>query len=78
VVDGPTSLRKGTTLVAMIGNHITRAVSLVRNVTAPTPIVVAGNTVVGPLACTGNEPPPVNNGQPNTVIGPVSGQCRSL
>ena len=49
-----------------------------RNVTGPTPIVIAANTIIGPLRCAGNEPPPVNNAQPNDVTGPKSGQCRDL
>jgi hypothetical protein len=77
-VVGPVALRDGTTQVAVIGNHVTGSVSLDRNVTGDTPIVVSANTVVGPLACSGNRPPPVNNGQPNTVSGPRSGQCRDL
>jgi beta-glucosidase-like glycosyl hydrolase len=41
-------------------------------------IVVSGNRITGPLSCTGNEPPPVNNGVPNNVTGPQSGQCADL
>jgi hypothetical protein len=40
--------------------------------------VLAGNRIVGPLACSGNEPPPVNRGVPNSVTGPTSGQCRGI
>jgi hypothetical protein len=40
--------------------------------------VIAGNTITGPLACADNAPPPVNNGFGNTVVGPKSGQCRTL
>jgi hypothetical protein len=53
-------------------------VSLVGNVTGTTPIVVSGNTIVGPLTCSGNQPPPTNDGQPNTVSGPASRQCSDL
>jgi hypothetical protein len=42
------------------------------------PIVVSGNLIVGPLSCSGNQPPPVNEGVPNQVIGPKSGQCAGL
>jgi uncharacterized repeat protein (TIGR01451 family) len=42
------------------------------------PSVIAGNRIVGSLTCSGNDPAPVNNGHPNTVIGPKSGQCSSL
>jgi hypothetical protein len=78
VLEGPVFLRNGTTQVTLTGNQITGAVSLLGNQTGSTPIVVAGNTIDGPLSCTGNEPPPVNNGLPNTVLGPASGQCADL
>ena len=42
------------------------------------PSVIAGNRIVGPLACAGNDPAPVNNGHPNTVVGPKKGQCQDL
>jgi subtilisin family serine protease len=78
VVDGPVSLRGGTTQVVLAGNRVDGLVSLVGNVTVPTPIVVSGNTIVGPLMCVDNQPPPVNDGHPNTVTGPASGQCATL
>jgi hypothetical protein len=53
-------------------------VSLTDNTTGDTPIVVSGNEILGLLSCSGNEPPPVNNGSPNTVIGLKLGQCRGL
>jgi hypothetical protein len=77
-VVGPVSLRDGTSQVVVIANRISGPVTLERNHTGALPIVVAANTVTGPLRCTGNEPPPVNNGQPNTVDGPKSGQCTDL
>lgn len=40
--------------------------------------VIAGNTITGRLSCSGNEPPPVSVGHPNTVVGPVTGQCEEL
>ena len=42
------------------------------------PSVVAGNTITGKLACTGNAPAPVNRGLLNTVEGPATGQCKAL
>ncbi len=42
------------------------------------PSVIAGNLIIGRLACSGNVPPPVNNGSPNNVIGPKTGQCAGL
>lgn len=40
--------------------------------------VIAGNAITGPLSCSGNVVPPVNNGFTNTVTGPKSGQCSKL
>ncbi|MFI6812528.1 GH92 family glycosyl hydrolase [Nonomuraea sp. NPDC050328] len=40
------------------------------------PTVVAASTVGGPMTCTGNDPKPSDNGLPNTVGGPSTGQCR--
>ncbi len=40
--------------------------------------VVAGNHITGKLACTKNVPPPVDRGVPNIVLGPATGQCKSL
>ena len=40
--------------------------------------VVAANTIAGPLSCTANSADPTDNGQPNTVNGPASGQCAAL
>jgi uncharacterized repeat protein (TIGR01451 family) len=42
------------------------------------PSVIGGNTIVGILACRGNEPAPVNNGEENRVLGIKTGQCRTL
>ncbi len=40
-------------------------------------VVVKANTVFRTLACTGNNPPPVNAGQPNTAAT-KTGQCAAL
>ncbi|NED98398.1 hypothetical protein G1H11_24155 [Phytoactinopolyspora alkaliphila] len=40
--------------------------------------VIAGNSISGPLSCTGNAAAPVDNGLPNRVAGPKSGQCSGL
>ncbi|MGH8776108.1 MAG: hypothetical protein ACRDWI_13395 [Jiangellaceae bacterium] len=40
--------------------------------------VIAGNSIIGPLACSGNAPPQVNNGSTNSVLGPKTGQCSGL
>jgi hypothetical protein len=31
--------------------------------------------MVGPLRCDGNTPAPIDDGLPNSVIGPKLGQC---
>ena len=36
---------------------------------------IEGNTITGSLSCTGNVPPPTNDGQPNNVNGSRLGQC---
>jgi uncharacterized repeat protein (TIGR01451 family) len=42
------------------------------------PTVIGGNLIVGPLTCSGNNPPPTNNGAPNTVVGRRSGHGAGL
>ncbi len=39
---------------------------------------IESNTIGGSLACSGNTPPPTNDGHPNTVTGPRLGQCANL
>ncbi|MFN2505054.1 MAG: Ig-like domain-containing protein, partial [Acidimicrobiales bacterium] len=38
---------------------------------------IAGNRIRGDLSCTGNVPPPTNDGRPNVVTGARRGQCSS-
>jgi hypothetical protein len=40
--------------------------------------LVSGNRINGALTCTGNQPPPGDNGLANTVSGPRLGQCARL
>jgi subtilisin family serine protease len=78
-VTGPVSIVGATGTVSLFGSQVTGSVALVNNSTGATPIVVAGNTVIGSLTCTGNEPPPTDHGLPNTVVGGVKvGQCAEL
>jgi hypothetical protein len=72
---GTVEVHDSTVRVALTGNHITGQVSLVGNTTGTEPIVVSGNTIVGALSCATNQPPPVDNGVPNTVTGTAFGQC---
>ncbi|WP_166354061.1 hypothetical protein [Phytoactinopolyspora limicola] len=37
--------------------------------------VLSGNEIFGPLACAGNAEKPDDEGRPNSLHGPVSGQC---
>ncbi|PZF84815.1 glycoside hydrolase family 3 protein [Jiangella anatolica] len=70
---------EGTTgSVTISGNRITGSVNLHDNTTLPRPIVVSGNSISGPVACTGNEPAPVDGDVPNQVVGRVTGQCADL
>jgi hypothetical protein len=75
---GPVAIRSVTTTVVLSGNTIVGPVQVEGNHTAPTPIVVSGNDVDGPLSCSSNDPPPVNDGVPNSVTGPATGQCAEL
>lgn len=78
-VTGPISIRGTSGSVTMSGTQVVGSVLVVNNLTGGTPIVVSGNWVVGSLFCTGNQPPPVNGGVPNTVIGGMTlDQCAGL
>jgi hypothetical protein len=39
---------------------------------------VEGNVINGGLVCSNNQPPPTNDGQPNSVTGSRAGQCLGL
>jgi 5'-nucleotidase len=41
-------------------------------------VTVAGNTVTGPLYCTGNNPAPGDNGTVNTVSGTATSRCAAI
>lgn len=75
---GPVEISGTTGEVTITGNRIFGPVRLTDNTTGDTPITVADNTIVGVLACSGNEPPPVAGDAGNTVIGVAQGQCRDL
>nr|WP_246612394.1 GH92 family glycosyl hydrolase [Actinoplanes bogorensis] len=84
----------GAGTVALLGTNVTGFVtatnsgpvsiegSTVRGIvtltTGKTSTVVAGNTINGPLTCTGNSPAPVNNGLKNAGSGLRLGQCSKL
>jgi hypothetical protein len=75
---GPVGLSGNRGPVELGGSHVTGPVSLTNNSSpGPAPEVEA-NTIGGPLTCSGNSPAPTNDGYPNTVSGPRSGQCSGL
>ncbi|GAA2709902.1 ExeM/NucH family extracellular endonuclease [Micromonospora olivasterospora] len=76
-VTGPVSLTANTGGVRLDGVTITGPVTLTGN-TGSQPVVVAANTIGGPLGCSGNSPAPGNDNRPNTVRGPATGQCAKL
>ncbi|SDX94371.1 5'-nucleotidase [Micromonospora pattaloongensis] len=76
-VTGPVTLAAGTATLVIDETTVTGPVSLLGNKTTESP-VVAGSTIRGPLFCTANAPAPVNDGRPNTVHGPVKGECTAL
>jgi O-glycosyl hydrolase len=77
-ITGPVRVSGATDQVLISGTHVTGPLTITDSGTGFAPIVVSGNTVEGPLACSGNSPAPVNEGVPNTVTGATRGQCRGL
>jgi hypothetical protein len=75
---GPVSVSGTTARVAIVDSRFVGPVSLTGNVTGATPVVLSGSTVIGSLACSGNEPAPADGGRANTVVGRATGQCARL
>lgn len=80
-VTGPVNLEGGSSVT--VGNPLldcapNRVVGPVRVTDTTGWNVIAGNSITGPLTCSGNAPPPVNNGSMNSVLGPKGGQCADL
>jgi 5'-nucleotidase len=75
-ITGPISLSGNKGGVKIDTATITGPVSVTGNTGGSA--VVAGNKITGPLACSGNNPAPGNDGRKNTVHGPASGQCKKL
>lgn len=79
LVVGPVALRGSSDRLTLAGAEVVGSVLVVDNRTGDGPPEVAGNTIVGSLFCTGNEPPPVHRGEQNTVIGGMKlDQCAEL
>ena len=73
---GPVVLQGNTAGVKIDTAQVTGPVAVTGNTGGQN--VVAGNTIVGPLACSGNNPAPVNDGRKNTTRAPATGQCARL
>ena len=73
-------------LVTLNGNHsvefdtnrVSGSVSVVNTSGSPQAPVIAGNQITANLDCSGNVPPPTNEGRPNAVQGARTGQCGGL
>ena len=76
---GPVDLSDNGAGVELSGNTITGPVTVSDNAgSGAPPPVIGANRITGPVHCAGNVPPPTDNGNPNTVTGPVTGQCGDL
>jgi hypothetical protein len=77
-IAGPVRISSTSGAVVVASTTVAGVVQLSDNVTTGGVTLVAGNTVFGPLRCTGNLPAPVNLEIANTVVGPKTGQCAAL
>jgi hypothetical protein len=77
-VNGVLAVTGTTGSVAVVDSTVNGAAALVGNRTPGVEPVLAGSRVNGLLACTGNDPAPVNLGSRNTVRGLNVGQCSTL
>ncbi|MDQ4069441.1 MAG: hypothetical protein M3203_08225 [Actinomycetota bacterium] len=59
-------------------NRVSGNVALIGTSGSPVAPVVAANQITGGLDCFDNVPPPTNEGRPNAVVGPRTGQCAAL
>lgn len=75
-VRGLVTITGTTSAITVANNAITGPTTLSDNSTAQ-PALVAANTITGVLTCTGNEPPPTNNGDPNSATA-TRDQCTGL
>ncbi|HEX6970216.1 MAG TPA: ExeM/NucH family extracellular endonuclease [Micromonosporaceae bacterium] len=76
-VTGPVSISEGSGGLRVDTVAVHGPLEVTDN-TGTGPVVVAANTIAGPLSCSGNDPAPENEGRPNTVHGPAREQCASL
>ncbi|HZM32264.1 MAG TPA: hypothetical protein VFB77_17330 [Acidimicrobiales bacterium] len=77
-VRGPVTISGASGSVAVVDSTVVGPATLAGNVTGDVEPIIAGSTIRGPLACSGNSPAPIDLGATNTVSGPVSGQCTAI
>jgi IPT/TIG domain len=76
---GALTLENDTAGVDLEGGQINGQINVSDNTaTAPAAIAVAGVVATGSLYCTGNNPPPTDNGSINTVSGTATDQCAGI
>lgn len=78
MLSGSVTISGVSGLLALVENYVLGTIETTDNDTGDTPIVISGNQVFGTLSCSGNTPPPVNDGVPNEVTGRQTGQCADL
>jgi hypothetical protein len=74
-VSGPVLISRTAEDVTIVGGQVNGPIVLSDNRTVNRPLVFAGVSVNGPVLCSGNAPAPDNLQAPNTIRGPVLGQC---
>lgn len=77
---GPLTIASNLAEIEVESDWITGPVTLTDNegpafVGSDAGAEIEANHISGPLTCHGNTPAPVNDGLPNTVTGPETGQC---
>jgi hypothetical protein len=77
-VIGPATITGATGSVALVDSTVRGSATLTGNATGDIEPIIAGTTITGPLACTGNTPAPIDLGTTNNLSGPASGQCAAL
>ena len=76
LIMGPVTLSGNSGSITVADNTIYGPAALTGN--GGPAALVAANMVAGPLSCSANGASPTNNGKPNSVQGPASGQCAAL
>ncbi|MPV36472.1 outer membrane protein assembly factor BamB family protein [Georgenia subflava] len=77
-IDGPVELHGTTGELVVTGTYVTGPLQVTGTRAGAGTVVVAGNTISGPLRCEDNDPAPTNEGEANSVSGPRTGQCAGL